>query len=70
MLDKGIVVRQTERKGRGVFTNKALEAGKVIEVSPVIVMNDEERKLLDQTKLHDYIFEWGITKERCCMALV
>ena len=41
----------------------------LIEESPVIVMTKEERKLLDKTLLHDYIFEWGKKKEACCMAL-
>lgn len=55
--------------GRGVFTSADLEAGKLIESSPVIVMSKEERKFLDQTLLHDYIFEWGEKKDQCCMAL-
>jgi hypothetical protein len=32
-------------------------------------MGAEERKLLDQTLLHDYIFEWGRSKKQCCLAL-
>lgn len=40
-----------------------------MEIAPVIVLSGEERKLLDQTLLHDYIFEWGEDKSRCCMAL-
>ena len=55
--------------GRGVFTSENIEAGTIIEVSPVIVMSLEERRLLDQTLLHDYIFEWGTKKDQCCMAL-
>ena len=60
--------------GRGVFTSQEIKKGTVIEVSPVIVMTSEERKLLDQTLLHDYIFEWGEEKDHpiaigCCMAL-
>jgi SET domain-containing protein len=55
--------------GKGVFTSEPLKRGKVIEVSPVIVMSAKDRKLLDQTLLHDYIFEWGDAPERCCMAL-
>ncbi len=54
---------------RGVFTSEYLEANTVIEISPVIVMSKEERKLLDKTLLHDYIFEWGPDKKQCCMAL-
>ena len=55
--------------GRGVFTSADIPKGTVIEVSPVIVMTGEERKLLDQTLLHDYIFEWGNDSKSVCMAL-
>lgn len=55
--------------GRGVFTSEKIGAGTLIEVSPVIVMPAEDRKLLDQTLLHDYIFEWGENRDQCCMAL-
>jgi uncharacterized protein len=55
--------------GRGVFTSENIEAGTIVELSPVIIMSGEERKLLDQTLLHDYIFEWGADKQQCCMAL-
>jgi SET domain-containing protein len=55
--------------GRGVFTSIDIEGNTIIETSPVIVMTKEERKLLDQTLLHDYIFEWGTEKDHCCMAL-
>ncbi len=40
-----------------------------VEIAPVIVMNHENRLLLDQTLLHDYIFEWGHNKKQCCLAL-
>ena len=56
-------------KGRGVFANKPIPAETVIEIAPVIVMNLVERKLLDQTKLHDYIFLWGNKEDKCAMAL-
>jgi SET domain-containing protein len=55
--------------GRGVFTAENIEEGTTVEASPVIVMSRDERKLLDQTRLHDYIFEWGVKKDKCCMAL-
>lgn len=35
----------------------------------MIVMSADERKLIDQTLLHDYIFEWGDDRKQCCMAL-
>ena len=55
--------------GRGVFTSENIEEGTIVEVSPVIVMTAEERKLLDQTSLYNYIFEWGDKKDQCCMAM-
>jgi SET domain-containing protein len=55
--------------GRGVFTSENIDKGTIIEISPVIVLSGEERKLLDQTLLHDYIFEWGDDRKSCCMAL-
>jgi len=62
-----IYVNVTENMGRGVFTTEKIKKNTIIEVSPVIVMGDADRKLLDQTLLHDYIFEWDIKK--CCIAL-
>jgi SET domain-containing protein len=64
-----LYVAATERMGRGVYTAEDIGRDTVIEVSPVIVMTGEDRKLLDQTLLHDYIFEWGGNKGGCCMAL-
>ena len=55
--------------GRGIFTSENLDEGTVIEVSPVIIMSQADRKLLDKTLLHDYIFEWGRDRKQCCMAL-
>ena len=56
-------------RGRGIFTTEDLAKETIVEISPVIVMSKEERLLLDQTLLHDYIFEWGHDTEQCCMAL-
>jgi SET domain-containing protein len=32
-------------------------------------MTKDDRTHLDKTLLHDYIFEWGEKKDKCCMAL-
>lgn len=69
MIRKYLNIKPTINKGRGVFTSEKIAAGTVIEESPVIVMSAEDRKLLDKTLLHDYIFEWGANKDKCCMAL-
>ncbi len=70
MADIELYIAETEGKGRGIFTVNAIAAEIIVETAPVIIMTNDDRKLLDQTLLHDYIFEWrpnGI--EMCCMAL-
>lgn len=62
-----IHIAPAHKMGRGVFTSESLRKGTIVEVAPVIVMEQSDRVLLDQTLLHDYIFEWN--KNQCCMAL-
>ena len=69
MIKQFLYFKQTTIKGRGVFTKEKIAANIVIEESPAIVMSKEERTYLDKTLLHDYIFEWGEDKNKCCMAL-
>lgn len=69
MKHEAIYIATSEGKGRGVFTNEKINSGTVIEIAPVIVMSLADRKLLDQTLLHDYIFEWGYDCSQCAMAL-
>jgi hypothetical protein len=69
MLNAYLFIDETGSKGKGVFAGKGITANTVIEISPVIVMSAAERLLLDKTLLHDYIFEWGDTKDKCAMAL-
>lgn len=59
MLHSSLLIADTTQKGRGVFTNQSIAAHTVIEVAPVIVLNENERQLVEQTILHDYIFAWG-----------
>ena len=69
MVFEGLYIEKSDGKGRGVFTKQNIPANTIIEISPVVVMSAEERILLDQTLLHDYIFEWGKDSKQCCMAL-
>jgi len=64
-----LYIASSAGKGRGVYTAAAIPADTIVEISPVIVMSATERLLLDQTKLHDYIFVWGAEENQCCMAL-
>jgi len=69
MILPSLYIAETKLMRRGVFTAKDIDEGTIIEESPVTVMRKDDRKLLDQTLLHDYIFEWGKKKDQCCMAL-
>jgi SET domain-containing protein len=69
MILPSIYIGPTLTRGRGVFTAESIAAGVLIEIAPVIVLSGKDRQLLDQTLLHDYIFEWGQSLEQCCMAL-
>ncbi|MCG7855722.1 SET domain-containing protein [Flavihumibacter sp.] len=69
MILPSLFVAPTSSMGRGVFSSENIAAGTVVEQSPVIVMSAADRALLDQTILHDYIFEWGPDLNQCCMAL-
>ena len=69
MIYPFLYIDESSGKDKGVFTKKTIPADTIVEISPVIVMSAEERKLLDQTLLHDYIFEWGPDSAQCCMAL-
>jgi uncharacterized protein len=69
MILASLYINDTKEMGRGVFTREDIGPDTVIETSPVIVMSREERAHLDETLLHDYIFEWGKDSRQCCMAL-
>ena len=69
MIKPYLYLSKTSSKGRGIFTKKKIDTNTIIEHSPVIVMSAEDRRQLDKTLLHDYIFEWGGQKDKCCMAL-
>lgn len=56
-------------RGRGVFTTADIEIGTIVEISPVLVLNPEERAKAEQTLLFDYIFEWGDDLKSACVAL-
>lgn len=65
-----IYIQATEQKGRGVFALEPIPEGGLLETAPVIVMSAADRLHLDQTLLHDYIFEWNPEgRQLCCMAL-
>lgn len=64
-----LTVAPSEKRGRGVFTFENIPADTVIEISPVLVLPANDRKLAEQTLLYDYIFEWGEDNSEACIGL-
>lgn len=54
----GISVKMTRSAGRGVFTDKPIRKGEVIEVCPVIPLNKYDWKKIDRTVLRYHAFTW------------
>lgn len=53
--------------GRGVFTGAKIPAGTTIELAPVILLSAKDRKVIHETHLHDYYFQWD--GDRAAIAL-
>ena len=51
-------ISDTKQKGRGVFAQKRFVKGEVIETAPVVVIPTEQVKLIDQTVLTNYYYDW------------
>jgi SET domain-containing protein len=62
-----LVIAPSGKRGKGVFTTKALKAHSIIEISPVLVMNSKERKSIEETHLFNYIFEWGASRKKAAL---
>ncbi|TDO27142.1 SET domain-containing protein [Sediminibacterium goheungense] len=62
-------VAPSPERGRGVFTTEDIATGTIVEISPVLVLDPEERAKVEQTILFDYIFEWGDDLKSACVAL-
>lgn len=69
MIAPYLTVAPSGKKGRGVFTTKAIPADTVVEISPVLTLTARERSIVEKTNLYNYIFEWGVRKKMGCLAL-
>jgi SET domain-containing protein len=69
MIKPYLFVASSPVSGRGVFTKQDIAPGTIIESSPVLVFTPKERKGVEETKLGNYIFEWGNSKKMGGLAL-
>lgn len=59
----GLYLEMTETKGRGLFCIHPIKAGEELEVTPAIILNEEETEHTDNTELQDYVFKIGELSE-------
>ena len=55
--------------GLGVFTTRAFNVDTIIEISPVLILSNEERIQVEKTKLYNYIFAWGTDEKEAAVGL-
>jgi len=64
-----LFITQSPLGGRGVFVGEDLPAGSFIELCPVIIISEADKKKIHETYLHDYYFLWGTDEKRAAIAL-
>ena len=65
----GLYIIPHKIKKRCIVCVESISKGELIELSPVIVLNEEDSKVIHKTKLHDYYFVWDIEKKTVAIAL-
>ena len=56
---KKLFIGKSSISGRGVFAGESIAASEVIELCPVIVIDESHRAIIDNTELYNYYFSWG-----------
>jgi SET domain-containing protein len=69
MLFAPVIVKPSENKGKGLFSEIDLKEGDTIEIAPVLLIPFNQKHLLDKTHLYNYYFLWGTNKDMLCLAL-
>lgn len=54
-----LTVKNTHKKGKGVFAEKNFAKGDLIEQAQIIIIPQEQVKFIDQTNLYNYYFAWA-----------
>ena len=57
-----IIIKNTEKYGRGIFAIRNNKKGELIEEAPVIGIPITEWRLMRKSILSNYVFRWGENK--------
>jgi SET domain-containing protein len=55
----GLEVRTPPGRIRGVYATRPIAAGEVVEAAPTLLIDESAARLMDQTPLAHYYFEWS-----------
>ncbi|MBY0347956.1 MAG: SET domain-containing protein-lysine N-methyltransferase [Hydrotalea flava] len=69
MILPDLIIAPSPKGGRGVFALAVIPSGTIIEISPVLVFSKQERLIVEQTLLYNYIFEWGRSRKLAALGL-
>jgi SET domain-containing protein len=69
MMIPFLEIKTTSNKGLGVFATENIPEGTLIEVSPVIVLNENDTQLIHKTNLYNYYFSWEENQKASAIAL-
>jgi SET domain-containing protein len=58
-----VFVKDTDKKGRGVFAGKHFASGEIVETCPVVYLSPKERTHSEHTIFAYYLYPW--TSTRC-----
>ena len=64
-----LFVKDSSIHGRGVFTSRPIPRGKIIELAPLIVLNEQDSSLIKESSLYSYYFLHGRRAEICVVGL-
>jgi hypothetical protein len=64
-----LTVKSSAVKGNGIFTIQDIEADTLLEISPVIVLSEDDTALIHKTRLHDYYFSWDDDQKKSAIGL-
>ena len=53
-----IKFKKSKLDGNGIFAITDIQKDEIIEICPIIILNEKDTKEIDKTHLYNYYFSW------------
>ncbi|NCC71696.1 SET domain-containing protein-lysine N-methyltransferase [bacterium] len=63
-----IEIKKSKIHNRGVFSSIDIKENEIIEICPIILLNENDTKIIDDTHLYNYYFAWENKQSAICLA--